>query len=89
MIIRQEKESFLCAQSKDTGTQGGRLKRYCLFKSKKGQAMIRKRGAIERLFDRIKDTFGVSPLPVRGYDNVSSHVLTCVFVYQIAIYYVL
>ncbi|MEO9310581.1 MAG: hypothetical protein ABI337_09875, partial [Nitrososphaera sp.] len=46
-----------------------------------------KRGTIERMFDRVKDTFGISYLPVRGHLNVSSYVLGCVFVYQIATYY--
>jgi hypothetical protein len=39
------------------------------------------------MFDRVKDTFGISYLPVRGHLNVSSYVLGCVFVYQIATYY--
>ncbi|MEO9310173.1 MAG: hypothetical protein ABI337_07745 [Nitrososphaera sp.] len=60
----------------------------CLYNDKKkGQRIIRKRGAIERLFDRIKDTFGLSVIPVCRYVNVSSYVLLCIFVYEISIYY--
>jgi hypothetical protein len=77
---------LVCLIRRHRHTKGERLRRYYFYRSKKGQAIIRKRGAIERLFDRIKDTFGMSTIP-RGYDNVSSYVLTCVFVYQIAIYY--
>lgn len=68
-------------------TKGERLKRYHFFRSRKGQRIIRKRSAIERMFDRTKDTFGISRVPVRGFDNVTSYVLTCVFVYQVAIYW--
>lgn len=78
---------LVCPIRRHRHTKGIRLKRHRLFCSRKGQAIIRKRGAIERLFDRVKDTFGIEPLPVRGMRNVSSHVLMCVFVYQIAIYW--
>ncbi|MEM4377593.1 MAG: transposase [Candidatus Nitrosotenuis sp.] len=78
---------LVCPIRRYRHTKGIRLKRHRLFCSRKGQRIIRKRGAIERLFDRIKDTFGIEPLPVRGMDNVSSYVLVCVFVYQIAIYW--
>lgn len=78
---------LVCPIKRYRHTKGERLKRYHLFRSRNGQRVIRKRGAIERMFDRVKDTFGISPVPVRGYPNVSSYVLGCVFVYQIAIYY--
>jgi hypothetical protein len=68
-------------------TNGERLKRHHFFRSRKGRQIIHKRSAIERLFDRTKDTFGISYLPVREKHNVTSYVLMCVFVYQIAIYY--
>ncbi|MBI5145851.1 MAG: transposase, partial [Thaumarchaeota archaeon] len=78
---------LVCPIKRYRHTKGERLKRCHFFKSTKGQRIIRRRGAIERLFDRIKDTFGIEPLQVRGMHNVSSHVLMCVFVYQVAIYY--
>jgi len=78
---------LVCPIKRYRHTKGQRLKRYCFFKSRNGQRIIRKRAAIERLFDRIKDTFGIEPLLERGMDNVSSYVLMCVFAYQIAIYW--
>lgn len=51
------------------------------------QRTIRRRPAIERMFDKVKDTFSIEPLLARRKDNVSSYVLMCVFVYQIAIYW--
>ncbi len=68
-------------------TKGQRLERHHFFRSRKGQKIICKRGAIERLFDRTKDTYGIEPLAVRECLNVSSYVLACIFMYQIAIYY--
>jgi hypothetical protein len=35
----------------------------------------------------IKDTFGISVLHVRGFENVRSVVLVCVLVYQLMVYY--
>jgi hypothetical protein len=78
---------LVCPIKRYRYTKGERLRHYHFFRSKKGQGIIRKRSAIERLFDRVKDTFGISKVPVRGHPNVSSYVLTCVFVYQLAIYY--
>jgi hypothetical protein len=78
---------LVCPIKRYRHTKGERLRRYHFFRSKKGQRIIRKRGAIERLFDRVKDTFGISVIPVRRYVNVSSYMLMCVFVYQISIYY--
>ncbi len=78
---------LVCPIKRYRHTKGQRLERHHFFKSKKGQKIIRKRGAIERMFDRTKDTYAIEPLAARGYLNVSSYVLACVFVYQIAIYY--
>lgn len=78
---------LVCPIKRYRHTKGQRLKRHHLFRSRKGQRIIHKRSAIERTFDRTKDTFGIEPLPVRGYLDVSSYVLTCVFVYQVAVYY--
>jgi len=78
---------LVCPIKRYRHTKGERLKRHHFFMSRKAQRIIRKRGAIERMFDRVKDTYRIEPLAVRGYLNVSSYVLACVFVYQIAIYY--
>lgn len=78
---------LVCPIKRYRHTNRQRLKRYRIFRSGRGQRVIRKRGAIERLFDRIKDTFGIEPLAVVGKYNVTSYVLMCVFVYQVTIYY--
>jgi hypothetical protein len=83
-FTRQRGARLVCPIRRYRHTKGIRLKRYYLYRSRKGQRTIRKRGAIERQFDRIKDTFGVEPLPVRGMRNVTSYVLMCVLVYQLA-----
>jgi hypothetical protein len=79
--------TLVCPIKRYRHTKGIRLKRYHFFRSGRGQKIIRRRNSIERMFDRIKDTFGISYLPVKGERNVTSYVLMCVFVYQIAIYY--
>jgi hypothetical protein len=69
-------------------TKGERLEMISFYKSKKGQKIYRNRGvSIEPLFCGIKETFGISTSPVSGFDNVSSYMLMCVFVYQIVVYY--
>lgn len=78
---------LVCPIKRYSHTKGIRLKRYRFLHTWNGQRIIRRRNSIERMFDRIKDIFGIEPLPVRGFCNVSSYVLLCVFVYQIAIYH--
>ncbi len=69
-------------------TKGERLKLVAFYKSRKGQRIYWNRNVtIEPLFQCIKDTFGLSVLTVRGFENVSSYILMCIFVYQIAVYY--
>ena len=43
--------------------------------------------SVEPMQGRLKDLFGLDPLPVRGETAVRTYVLGCVFVYQIAIFY--
>jgi len=78
---------LVCPIKRYKHTSGMRLIRHYFFKSDKGQQIIRRRDAIERLFDRVKDMFRMEPLPVRGEENVSSYLLACVLVYQVAVYY--
>jgi hypothetical protein len=69
-------------------TKGERLKMLSFYKSGKGQRIYRTRSvSIEPLFECIKDTFGVSTVPVIGFSNVSSYLLMCILVYQITVYY--
>lgn len=78
---------LVCPIKRYNATSGTRLLRHQFFKSEKGQQIVRQRDAIERLFDRIKDTFSVEPVPVRGKSNVSAYLLMCVFVYQVTVCY--
>ncbi|MGI0061450.1 MAG: transposase [Nitrosotalea sp.] len=79
---------LVCPVRRYRHTKGERLEMISFYKSRKGQKIYHNRGvSIEPLFECVKDTFGVSTSPVIGFDNVSSHVLMCVFVYQLAVYY--
>ncbi|MGI0065790.1 MAG: transposase, partial [Nitrosotalea sp.] len=79
---------LVCPIRKYRRTKGERLEMISFYKSRKGQSIYRNRSvSIEPLFCIIKDTFGISVSPVIGFDNVSSYVLMCIFVYQIAVYY--
>ncbi|MGI0068674.1 MAG: transposase, partial [Nitrosopumilaceae archaeon] len=79
---------LVCPVRRYRHTKGERLELISFYKSRKGQSIYRNRSvSIEPLFECIKNTFGISVSPVIGFDNVSSHVLMCVFVYQLAVYY--
>ncbi len=43
--------------------------------------------SVESLFECLKETFGIGTLPARGLEMSASFVLSCVFVYQLAVYY--
>lgn len=43
--------------------------------------------SVEPAQGRLKDTFNLDPLPVRGAKAVNTYVLGCVFVYQLAVFY--
>lgn len=69
-------------------TKGERLRLVAFYRSKQGQRIYRNRSvSIEPLFQCIKEIFGLSVLSVRGFANVSSYMLMCVLVYQLAVYY--
>jgi hypothetical protein len=69
-------------------TKGERLKMISFYKSRNGRRIYRIRSvSIEPLFECLKDTFGISACPVIGFENVSSYLLMCVLVYQLAVYY--
>ena len=85
---RQRGVVLVCPIRRFRHTKKKRLDLIRFYKSRKGQRIYRtRRVSIEPLFDCIKETFGISVVLVRGFDNVSSHLLTCVFVYQMAVYY--
>jgi len=85
---RQRGARLVCPIRRYRHTKGPRLDLISFYKSRKGQRIYGTRSvSIESLFQCIKDTFGVSSVPVIGFANVSSYLLMCVLVYQIAVYY--
>jgi hypothetical protein len=85
---RQRGARLVCPIRRYRHTKGSRLGLVRFYKSRKGQKVYGTRSvSIEPLFQCIKETFGISSVPVIGFGNVSSYLLMCVFVYQIAVYY--
>ncbi|MDE1832392.1 MAG: transposase [Thaumarchaeota archaeon] len=85
---RQRGARLVCPVRRYRHTKGKRLILIRFYKSKKGQRVYSNRSvSIEPLFYTVKETFGISTSPVSGFDNVSSYMLMCVFVYQVAVYY--
>lgn len=79
---------LVCPIRRFRHTKKKRLEMIRFYRSRKGQSIYRtRRVSIEPLFDCIKETFGVSISPVRRFESVSSYLLACVFVYQVAVYY--
>jgi hypothetical protein len=85
---RQRNARLICPIRRYRHTKGERLQMIRFYKSRKGQTVYGRRNpSVEPSFGCIKDAFGISVAPVRGFENVSSYVLMCVLVYQIAVYY--
>ncbi len=85
---RQRGIVLVCPIRRFRHTKKNRLEMIRFYRSRKGQGIYgTRRVSIEPLFDCVKETFGISVAPVRGLENVSSYLLSCVFVYQIAVYY--
>ena len=85
---RYRRIRLVCPVRRYRHTKGERLELISFYKSKEGQRICGTRSvSIEPLFECVKGTFGISASPVIGFDNVSSYVLMCIFVYQIAVYY--
>lgn len=79
---------LICPIKKYRSTPPERLKLIEFYNSVRGQKLYSQRKiSIEPLFEYLKDTFNIRVLPVKGFDNVKSFVLICVFVYQLAVYY--
>lgn len=81
-------------QKKDGSPTKAELRRRAMeasdkrFSTRKGKEIydLRKE-SVEPAQGRLKDTFHLDPLPVRGARAVNTYVLGCVFVYQVAIFY--
>jgi hypothetical protein len=85
---RQKGARLVCPVRRYHHTKGERLEIISFYKSRKGRKIYRNRGvSIEPLFCTVKETFGMDPSPVRGFDNVSSYLLMCVLVYQLTVYW--
>lgn len=85
---RYHRIRLVCPVRRYHHTKGERLGIISFYKSRKGRKIYRNRGvSIEPLFCTVKETFGMDPSPVRGFDNVSSYLLMCVLVYQLTVYY--
>jgi IS5 family transposase len=85
---RQRGARLVCPVRRYRHTKGERLGLISFYKSIKGQKIYSARSvSIEPLFCTVKDTFGISRSPVIGFDNVSSYILMCVFVYQVTVYW--
>ena len=79
---------LICPVRRYKHTKGKRLGIISFYKSRKGRKIYRNRGvSIEPLFCTVKETFGMDPSPVRGFDNISSYLPMCVFVYQVVVYW--
>jgi hypothetical protein len=79
---------LVCPIRKYKNTPQERLELVEFYNSKEGQCIYGTRKvSVEPLFECLKDAFGISVLPVRGFENTRSYVLMCVLVYQLAVYY--
>lgn len=87
-FTRQRNAVLVCPIRRYRHTRGERLKRARLYRSSTGQRIYRVRStSIEPLFQCVKDAFGISVMPVYGFENVKSYALMCILVYQLAVYY--
>ncbi len=79
---------LVCPVKKYKSTPAERLELVEFYNSKEGQRIYANRKvSVEPLFECLKETFGIGTLTVRGLEMSASFVLSCVFVYQIAVYY--
>lgn len=85
---RQKGARLVCPIRRYRHTKGERLQMIRFYKSRCGRKIYNKRNvSTEPSFQCIKDVFGISVMPVRGFENARSYVLSCVLVYQLAVYY--
>lgn len=79
---------LVCPIKKYDSTPPQRIELVKFYNSKEGQVIYSTRKiSVEPLFEILKDAFGIGILPVRGFGISASFVLSCVFVYQLAVYY--
>jgi DDE family transposase len=79
---------LVCPVRRYKNTPVERLQLVDFYESALGQVVYSKRStSVEPLIEHIKSVFRIDPLPVRGYDKVSTIVLLSVLLYQILVYY--
>lgn len=79
---------LVCPISRYEHTPADRLELMHFYESVLGQAIYRRRSiSVEPLIERIKSTFRIDPLPVRGYHRAAAVVLLSVLLYQLMVYY--
>jgi hypothetical protein len=79
---------LVCPVKAYDSTPPERMELVEFYNSKEGQLIYGTRKiSVEPLFECLKDMFGIGILPVRGLKKSASFVLSCVFVYQIVVYY--
>jgi hypothetical protein len=87
-FTRQRGARLVCPIRRYRHTKGERLRLIKFYRSRLGQNIYSTRSpSIEPLIQCVKDAFGISVMPVYGFENVRSYVLMCVLVYQLAVYY--
>ena len=79
---------LVCPIQRYKNTPANRIKLINFYRSRVGQVIYSLRStSIEPLIGRIKSTFRIDPLPVRGYVRSYAIVLLSVLLYQILVYY--
>lgn len=79
---------LVCPIRRYRHTKGERLELISFYRSNLGQTIYGKRCvSVEPLIQCVKDAFGISVCPVRGFENAKSYVLMYVLAYQLAVYY--
>jgi hypothetical protein len=79
---------LVCPVSRYKNTPQERLQLVDFYESALGQAIYSKRStSIEPLIEHIKSVFRIDPLPIKGYDKISTITLLSILPYQILVYY--
>lgn len=79
---------LVCPITRYEHTPADRLELMHFYESEIGQAIYRWRSiSVEPLIERIKSTFRIDPLPVRGYHRAAAVVLLSVLLYQLMVYH--
>jgi hypothetical protein len=79
---------LVCPVRRYKNTPEARLKLVDFYESALGQVIYSKRStSIEPLIEHIKSVFRIDPVPLRGFDQVRSILLSSILLYQILVYY--